>query len=155
MTALTAKRDVEIDAERRLRLSRGLERNLGIRGDGFWSPDRKRRVIRDKVAADLGLLEVGHRRRFGHALLYRLIDGPLTGPSGPTQVQEVQGNLSEHLPHKPHHVICDRAVVVDVEEAGQRPDVPGHLRAARLAGLELLRRCLFGQRAHRERGDDR
>ena len=67
MTALTAKRDVEVHPERHLRRGRRSERHPGVRGDGVWRPDRKRRVIRDKVAADLGLLEVGDRRRIGHA----------------------------------------------------------------------------------------
>ena len=49
---------------------------LGVRGDGAGRPDRKRRVIRDEIAADLGLLEVGNLRRIGHAC---------TIPAGPAE----------------------------------------------------------------------
>ena len=59
MTAFTAKRDVQIEAQRRLRCCRRSQRGRGIGGDGVRGPDRKRRVIRDEVTADLGLFEVG------------------------------------------------------------------------------------------------
>ncbi len=71
MTALAAERDVQVQAQRGIRGSgRRIERDARVRRHGLGGPDRKWRVIRDEIAADLGLLEVGDRRWIGHISLY-------------------------------------------------------------------------------------
>ena len=72
MTTLAAERNVQVQAKRHTGRRRG-ERRPGLAVHGFGGPDRERRVIRDEIAADLGLLDLGGR--MGHPPTI------LTGPS--------------------------------------------------------------------------
>ena len=58
MTLLPAERDVQVEAQRHSGRGAG-QRRTADSVDGFGGPHRKRRVIRDEVAADLGLVEGG------------------------------------------------------------------------------------------------
>ncbi len=78
VAALAAERDVQVHAERHTGPRRGLQGRQGVAFDRLGRPDRKRRVGRDKVAADVGRVVDDRTRGIRHGIfsLYPTMSAP-------------------------------------------------------------------------------
>ena len=75
VAALPAERDVQVEAERHACAGGRCQRRPRVGGDRLRRPHRERRVIRDEVAADLGLLDLEGLGQIGHYLVLRTTGG--------------------------------------------------------------------------------